>query len=270
MTSVYAEVIGDPIAHSKSPLIHNFWLNKLGIDAEYKSSHVRADELTGYMQRIRTDPEWLGANVTIPHKIAAMDFVDDPSDVRSSVGAMNTIVRAEDGSLWGTNTDVAGFLEPIADRSWRDQVAIVVGAGGAANAVLFALSSIGIGDVTILNRSAEKASGLLDRFRLKGRVLPLDASLHDAGLMINASALGMTGQPSLSLDLTPLGDDATVYDLVYSPLETPLLAQARERRLKTIDGLHMLVGQAAAAFTLFFGQPAPRQHDDELRALLLA
>lgn len=270
MTSVYAEVIGDPIAHSKSPLIHNFWLAKLGVEAEYKRVHVRSGEVADYIAGACADANWRGANITIPHKVAVMDFVDDPFDVRATVGAMNTIVRADDGSVWGTNTDAAGFLEPITHKKLRGQRAILIGAGGAAKAVLFALKSIGIGEVTILNRSTEKAAALLASFGLHGRALPLEAPLEDAAVLVNASALGMTGQLPLPLNLAPLGPCAMVYDLVYAPLETSLLAMARVRGLETIDGLHMLVGQAAVAFDLFFGQPAPREHDAELRALLLA
>ena len=145
-----------------------------------------------------------------------------------------------------------------------------VGAGGAARAILFALSKVGVGPVTLLNRTPLKGAALLSTFGLKGQALPLTAKLPPAALLVNASTLGMTGQPPLDLNLLALPADAIVYDIVYSPLETELLTQAHERGLDTIDGLDMLVGQAALAFELFFGQAAPREHDDQLRERLLA
>ena len=223
----YAEVIGDPISHSKSPVIHGFWLEKLGIAGDYRATNVTADDLPAFIEQRRADPAWRGCNVTIPHKVAMLDLVADPGGVRDSIGAMNTVVRNEGGDLFGTNTDAAGFYAPL------------------------------------------KAAALLSRFGLKGDVLPLTGRLPAAKLLVNTSALGMEGQPPLDLDLLPLPSDAVVYDIVYAPLHTPLLDAAEARGLETIDGLEMLVGQAAAAFELFFGQPAPREHDGELRELLI-
>ena len=264
-----AEVIGDPIAQSKSPVIHRFWLDALGIEAGYERVHVTTDDLPSYIARSRADPDWRGCNVTIPHKLAVIDLVDDPGGVRDSIGAMNTILRQRDGSLIGTNTDAAGFAAPISGMDLTGARVAVVGAGGAARAVLFAVSKLGAGPVTILNRSPLKAAGLLAKFGLAGDVVPLGAPLpEDTALVVNASALGMTGQPPLAIDLSPLAEDAIVYDIVYAPLETPLLAQARARGLDTVDGLEMLIGQAAVAFELFFGAEPPRDRDDELRALL--
>ena len=270
MTHSYAEVIGDPIAHSKSPLIHRFWLERLGIAADYRASHVTADGLAGFLAGRAGDPAWRGCNVTIPHKIAVLDLVDDPGNVRETIGAMNTIIRQDDGGVIGTNTDAAGFWSPIADLDLADRPVAVIGAGGAARAVLFALAQVGTGPVTILNRSPLKGAALLARFGLKGQALPLAAALPPAALVVNASALGMHGQPPLEIDLSPLPEDAIVYDIVYAPLVTPLLAAAEARGLETVDGLEMLVGQAAAAFELFFGAPAPREHDAELRERLTA
>jgi shikimate dehydrogenase len=264
----YAEVIGDPIAHSKSPLIHGFWLKALDIDAEYRATHVTPDELPGYFESRRADPNWRGCNITLPHKQAALDHVEDRGDVRGSIGAINTVVRAEDGALVGTNTDAGGFYAPIAGLDLEGRHAVVIGAGGAARAVLFALSKLGIGRVTILNRNVLKAAALLSSFGIKGDAVPLGSPLPPADLLVNASALGMTGQPPLELDLSRLPEDAVVYDIVYAPLETALLAQARDRDLDTVDGLDMLIGQAALAFELFFGAEPPRDRDDELRDLL--
>lgn len=269
MNKPYAEVIGDPIAHSKSPLIHRFWLGRLGIDAEYRATRVALDDLATFFAERAADPDWRGCNVTVPHKVAALDHVPDPGNVRLSIGAANTVFRTDDG-LAATNTDAAGFLSPIAELDLAGKPVVVVGAGGAARAILFALSKVGVGPITLLNRTPLKGAALLSTFGLKGQALPLSARLPPAALLVNASTLGMTGQPPLDLDLLALPADAIVYDIVYSPLETGLLTRAHERGLDTIDGLDMLVGQAALAFELFFGQPAPREHDEELREALLA
>jgi shikimate dehydrogenase len=268
MTRPYAEVIGDPIAHSKSPLIHDFWLAGLGIDAGYERRHVTPDALEAYFAERRDDPAWRGCNVTIPHKQAALDFVADRGGLRESIGAINTVFRDADGALAGTNTDAGGFVAPIADIDLAGRPVAVIGSGGAARAILFALARIGAGPVTLIARNALKGAALLAHFGLKGSVRPFDAPLPPAALLVNASPLGMTGQPPLDLDLSPLPDDAVVYDIVYAPLETPLLAAAEARGLETVDGLDMLVGQAALAFEIFFGKAPPREHDDDLRRLL--
>lgn len=266
----YAEVIGHPISHSKSPLIHRFWLERLGIVADYQARDILPEKLGTYFEDVAADQNWRGCNITIPHKIAALDFVSDPGDVRGSIGAINTVFRDEQGALLGTNTDAAGFYGPIADLPLAGETAVVIGAGGAARAVLFALAQADIGEVVILARNALKAAGLLAHFGLKGRVLPLDARLPDAALLVNASPLGMKGQETLDIDLLPLPEHALVYDLVYAPIETPLLKAARARDLEVVDGLEMLVGQAAVAFELFFGAAPPDEGEDELRARLLA
>ena len=263
----YAEVIGDPISHSKSPIIHGFWLKKLGIDAEYRRTHVLPEELSEFLTQRHGDADWLGCNVTLPHKLAIMDLVDDPGAVRDSIGAMNTLLP-RDSTVMGTNTDAGGFMMPIMDLPLAGETAIVVGTGGAAHAVLFALKQVGVGSVTILARNGLKGAALLARFGLKGQVKPLDMPLPPALLLVNASSLGMTGQPPLDLDVSSLPGDALVYDIVYAPLETQLLKAAREQGLETVDGLDMLIGQAALAFEMFFGVSVPEGHDDELRALL--
>ena len=269
MTS-YAEVIGDPIAHSKSPLIHGFWLDKLGIAGAYRRCHVTAEDLAGYFAERREDPAWRGCNITIPHKQAALDFVEDRGGIRETIGAINTVFRDADGVLVGTNTDAGGFIAPIADVDLAGLPVTVIGSGGAARAILFALARIGAGPVTLLARNPLKGVALLSHFGLKGEVKPIDAPLAPAALLVNASSLGMTGQPPLELDLAPLPDEAIVYDIVYAPLETALLRAAEARGLETVDGLDMLVGQAALAFEIFFNQAPPREHDAELRQLLVS
>lgn len=266
----YAEVIGDPIAHSKSPLIHGFWLRQLGMDADYRTAHVTPDALAAYIDSRRDDPLWRGCNVTIPHKLSVMEHVADPGDVRTSIGAMNTIARDATGALFGTNTDAGGFYAPLGQSDFTGANVAVIGAGGAARAVLFALSRMDVASVTIHARNALKAMGLLASFGLKGQVRGMDDPLGEVDLLVNTSPLGMKGFDPLNVDLSPLPTSALVYDIVYAPLETALLKQARNLGLDTVDGLEMLIGQAALAFEIFFDVAPPRDHDDELRALLTA
>ena len=266
----YAEVIGDPIAHSKSPVIHNFWLETLGIDAEYRNTRDEPHELAGYFLMRRADPDWLGCNITIPHKIAAMDYVDDPGGVRERIGAINTVACETGGPLIGTNTDAGGFLQPLLARKWRGSRAVLAGTGGAAQAIGFALRSVGVTDLTIVARDAAKGQALLKRLGMTGKVQDFSAALPEADLLVNSTSLGMVGNDGWTPDLAHLSSAAMVYDIVYAPLETPLLAAATARGLKTIDGLEMLIGQAALAFDIFFDAEAPREQDAELRDLLLA
>lgn len=264
----YAEVIGDPISHSKSPDIHRFWLNKLGIVADYRAHRVDPADLAEYFSTRQKDDNWRGCNITIPHKINALEFVNDLGGVRDSIGAINTAFRDNTGALIGTNTDAGGFYAPIADLDLAGGTAVVIGAGGAARAILFALAQADIGEVILLARRGLQAAGLLSLFGLKGRVLPINTKLPGADLLVNASPLGMKGRDALEIDLAPLPDHALVYDIVYAPLETQLLKAARARNLDTVDGLDMLIGQAALAFELFFHQPPPEDCEDELRSLL--
>ena len=285
MNRPYAEVIGDPIAQSKSPAIHNFWLGKLGIDAEYRACHVQADGLADYLASRRGDLAWRGCNVTMPHKQAVMPLLASIEQPAARVGAVNTIYPAFDRLLAGQNTDVAGFLEPLEPLLAQPslmRMARVFGAGGAARAVVAALAARGF-IIVLAARDPAKARALLDELApgadhhavdLAHFTPATDFAFDDrAGildLVVNASPLGMAGQAALQLDFSHVPPGAVVYDIVTHPLDTPLLAAARARGLATIDGLSMLIGQAAAAFEMFFGQPAPRQHDAELRGLLTA
>lgn len=269
MALPYAEVIGDPIAHSKSPLIHGFWLKALGIEAEYRATHVAPHALPGYFAARKADPDWRGCNITVPHKIAALEHVEDRGDVRRAIGAINTAFRDADGALIGTNTDAAGFAAPLSRFDLAGRPVTVIGAGGAGRAVLYALAGIGVGPVTLFNRDVEKGAALLSSFGLEGQARPIGDGVPPGALVVNATSLGMTGQPALDLDLSALPQDAVVYDIVYAPLETGLLAAARARGLATIDGLEMLIGQAAVAFERFFGAAPPRERDAELRDILL-
>jgi shikimate dehydrogenase len=269
--TVYAEVIGDPIAHSRSPMIHGFWLEKCGIEADYRACHVTATGLPAYLAARRQDTDWRGCNVTIPHKLAALALADRVDPVAARIGASNCLLPQGDGTLLATNTDAAGFLEPLHGR--RFATACVIGAGGAARAVLSALADRGLGWISLRNRSVDKAAALLAEFAVAGEALALDAAGEPADLLVNTSSLGM-GQaelPTALLDIPSLvREGGTVYDIVYAPLETRLLAAAGAQGRVCIDGLAMLIGQAAVAFEHFFGVAAPRRHDDELRARLTA
>lgn len=269
-TLPFAEVIGDPVAHSKSPLIHRFWLDATEVAGDYRKIQVTPEGLADYFAEARDIPGWRGCNVTVPHKVAVLDHVEDRGGLRGTIGASNTVLRADDGALVATNTDAGGFYAPIAELDLVGKPVTVIGAGGAARAILFALGTMEVGPVTLLNRSPLKGAALLAAFGIKGKALPLGAPLPPTALLVNATTLGMVGQPPLDLDLSALDEDSVVYDAVYAPLETPLLAQARARGLETVDGLEMLVAQAALAFELFFGVAPPRERDEELRALLTA
>ena len=263
-----AGVIGWPVAHSKSPLIHRFWLSKLGIDGDYGRFPVHPDNL-GTAIRALQALGLRGVNVTVPHKVAVMAHLDRIDPVAERIGAVNTVITG-DGELTGFNTDAAGFLDPLDAQTQCFQTVVVIGAGGAARAVIAAVIDAGVKDIIVVNRSAGKAIALMDEFPALGctEILYPGLRVTPCDLLVNATSLGMAGQPPLDIVLDDLDLSTIVYDIVYSPLETPLLAAARARGVPTIDGLQMLVGQAAAAFELFFGQPAPRQHDAELRALL--
>lgn len=265
-----AAVIGWPISHSKSPVIHNFWLEALGIDGHYVRFPVAPE---GLNTAIRALPALgiRGVNVTIPHKQAVMEALDEIAPAAKAIGAVNTVVVTAEGRLVGHNTDVTGFAEPLHSCNLAGRAACVVGAGGAARAILAALKDIGVSDVRVINRSVDKAESLLAEFALPGRVYTFDqsaAALEGAPLVVNTSSLGMKGYPPLELDLSPVADDAVVYDIVYAPLETDLLKQAKDHGLRTVDGLSMLVGQAADAFRLFYDAEPPR--DAETEALLRA
>jgi shikimate dehydrogenase len=265
----YAEVIGDPIAHSKSPAIHNFWLQKLGIDTEYRARQVPSDQLADYFAQRRRDADWRGCNVTIPHKVAALALIERTDDVAAVVGAANCVIQGAPGVLTATNTDCDGFNEPIAALPLEGREATVIGAGGAARAVLMLLRARKIGFVRLHARDSTGAAKIMLRLGLAGTVVPFDEPIAPQSvLLVNCTPLGMTGQPPLTVDLAPLPSHAVVYDIVYDPLETPLLAAARAGGLRRVDGLAMLIGQAAVAFELLFERAAPRQHDAELRALL--
>ena len=280
----YAEVIGDPIRQSKSPTIHEFWIEKLGLAAEYRAQHVESAALEDFIAERRGDADWRGCNVTMPHKQAIMPLMDRLEPLAKRVGAVNTVVKASDGKLVGRNTDVAGFLEPLSVRLRAKhyfRMARVIGTGGAARAIVAGLAGEGF-TLVLAGRNPDKAQALLDELDPRGEhhAAPLshfadvtDFAFDDregcCDLVVNASPLGMRGQPPLAFDWSHAPPGSIAYDIVTDPVETEFLCKARETGFETIDGLAMLIGQAAAAFTHFFGVEPPRDHDAELRERLM-
>ena len=262
----YSEVIGDPIAQSKSPRIHNFWLGKLGIDADYRATRVTREELPAYFASRRADPHWRGCNVTMPLKQGTAALVDAVDPFAARAGAINIVVPSGVG-LRGSNSDGAGFLEPLRAYSSSGAHAALIGTGGAARAIALALADAGFA-LSVHGRTAESARAFVEAIGISAAALAIGDIGGDATLLVNATSLGMTGHPPLDLDLARFAPSTAVYDIVTSPLDTPLLIDARARGMRSFDGLQMLVGQAAVAFALFFGAPAPREHDAELRKLL--
>lgn len=286
MSKPYAEVIGDPIAQSKSPAIHNFWLQQLGIEGEYRAHLLHSERVAEYLAARRDDAEWRGCNVTMPHKQAVMPHLDRLDPLAERIGAVNTIAREPDGTLTGYNTDAPGFLEPLRpllDREHLFRMARVLGTGGAARAIVAALAAENF-VIVLAGRDPAKARALLDELAPGGEHHAIDlghfADLTDfpfddrAGcldLIVNASPLGMAGQPPLAFDFSHAPPGSVVYDIVTHPVDTPLLQAARAAGFRTVDGLSMLIGQAAVAFERFFGRAPPRDdRDRELRSRLLA
>ncbi len=281
----YAEVIGDPVALSKSPAIHGYWLERLAMAGSYRATRVSGAGLAEYIAARRADPAWRGCNVTMPHKAAVIGLLDRLDPLAARVGAVNTVVP-EVGELVGYNTDVPGFLEPLRpllDRRHVFRMARVLGTGGAARAVIAALAGAGM-VLVVAGRDPGKARALLDELAPGGDhhaialahfATPTDFVFDDrAGcldLIVNTTALGMTGHPPLLFDLSHAPPGAVFYDIVTSPRDTPWLQAARGAGFATIDGLAMLIGQADHAFRRFFGAAPPRDAGDAaLRARLLA
>jgi shikimate dehydrogenase len=262
----YAEVIGDPVAHSLSPAIHKYWLERLAMEGDYRATRCKAGDLTDYLERRCADPFWRGSNVTAPLKAEAARLAVDPTGLCTRIGAANAIFRSPLGCGVGANTDVIGIAAAIGAAAPKS--ACIVGAGGAARAALEVLRVRGTTDIRLLARDSRKACRL-------GAAYAFDdarAAAAGADCVINATPLGMTRGPEMpeallaALDRT--AEDALVLDMVYAPLETALLGRARSLGRRTVDGLTMLIGQARPAFALFFGVPAPPDADGELRGRL--
>lgn len=262
-------VMGWPVAHSRSPAIHGHWLKAHGLRGSYQLFPVQPDEVGDFMQRLRSG-ELVGVNVTVPHKEAVMAHLDSVDALARAIGAVNTIIRRPDGTLHGTNTDAYGFLAHLKASApeWEAAIAhpLLLGAGGAARGVIHALLEAGAKEVTVTNRTLEHAQALAQAFGSAVQCVAWDKkeyALDDATLLVNTTSLGMQGKPPLELSLAGLKKGAIVYDIVYAPLETPLLAEAKNRGFAAVDGLGMLLYQAQKAFECWWD--VLPQVDDALR-----
>lgn len=272
--TIKAGVIGWPVEHSLSPRLHGYWLDTYGIDGVYLPLPVAPPNIEDAIRAL-TKLGFVGANVTVPHKEAAYRTVDGLSDAAKAIGAVNTIVCDEDGELYGDNTDAFGFIENIRDKApdWAAVTApaVVLGAGGAARAVISALIDAGTPEIRLANRTRERATELEAHFGDAITVVNWDdrnGAMDGAATLVNTTSLGMVGNPPLDVDLAGLTPDAAVNDIVYAPLETPLLAAAKARGLTAVDGLGMLLHQARPGFEAWFGmRPVV---DDGLRVHVLA
>lgn len=269
-----AGVMGWPVEHSRSPRLHGYWLEKYGIAGSYEHLPTPPEKFASALRRL-AEEGWRGANVTIPHKESALALAEEATDRARAIGAANTLLIGDDGRIRADNTDAFGFIEnlkELAGASWnRTEPALVLGAGGAARAAIYALLEEGVPEIRLANRTAARAEALATVFG--ARVRPVDwsaaeAALPGAGLIVNTTSLGMAGQPPLTLDLSGAEDAAVTTDIVYTPLITPFLAAADARGLKTVDGLGMLLHQGRPGFGAWFG--VDPEVDGALREVMLA
>ncbi|MDE2284105.1 MAG: shikimate dehydrogenase [Hyphomicrobiales bacterium] len=265
-------VIGWPVEHSRSPLIHRYWLKAYGIDGDYRRELVPREEFATFVRSLAARG-YVGANVTVPHKEAAL-ALSQPDEQARAVGAANTL-WLDNGVLRSTNTDVEGFIDNLdaCARTWDRGLdkAVVIGAGGAARAVIYGLLGRGVPRIIVVNRTAHRAAALRETFGQRVEIASWNErneALADARLLVNSTTLGMAGQPELALDVARLPAQAVVADLVYVPAVTPLLGAAKARGLRIADGLGMLLHQAVRGFALWFGQTPTVT--SELRALVEA
>lgn len=276
-TTRLAGIMGWPVAHSRSPLLHGFWIDAAGVDGAYLPLPVRPEHI-GEALRALPVLGFRGCNLTIPHKQAALSIVDRVEPSARRIGAVNTIIVAPDGTLEARNTDAFGFRESLREAvpEWQPSAgpAVILGAGGSARAVVAALTDAGVAQIRIVNRTAARAAAVARDLSTQTTRISVhswdEASVvqRDAGLLVNTTSLGMAGEPRLTLDLSPLPISAPVVDIVYVPLETGLLAAARRRGHPVVDGLGMLLHQGRPGFEAWFG--APVRVTPELRAALVA
>lgn len=251
--------MGWPVDHSLSPALHGFWLAAHGIEGSYQRLPIAPDQLGQALGELH-EKGFVGVNLTVPHKEPALGFMQRLTPEARRIGAVNTVFIDNDGVLTGTNTDAFGFINNLRAGAPRWQAgrgpAVVLGAGGAARAVCFALQNAGVPEIRVLNRTAARSQALADALGAPLVSVPWDEAkdaLEGAALLVNTTSLGMKGQPPLEIDLAPLPATAVVNDIVYVPLETPLLAAARARGNTAVDGLGMLLYQAQPSFAGWFG-----------------
>ena len=274
--SKLAGIMGWPVAHSRSPALHNFWLEEHGIDGVYVPLPVRPEQLNAALRALPA-LGFRGCNLTIPHKEQALSIVDRVEPLARRIGAINTVIVGPDGGLEGRNTDAYGFRESLRESvpDWDPvgAVAVVLGAGGAARAVVAALVEARAKEIRLVNRTEARAEMLARELATPTTRIVVhpwaerESALAHAGLLVNTTSLGMANEPGLEIDLVQLPLSAIVMDLVYVPLETPLLAAARERGHRTVEGLGMLLHQGRPGFEAWFG--APVRVSRELRAAVL-
>ena len=259
-----AAIIGWPVAHSRSPALHGYWLDKYGIDGAMVPLAVAPGDLE-LVLRALPRMGMVGGNLTLPHKEAALTLVDEADETARVIGAINTLVVGKGGRLLGSNTDGGGFIAHVKASvpDWRPQAgpATVLGAGGAARAIAYALAGAGVPRLVLVNRTRERAAALASALSAASKAQIEAVAWRDraeaiagAALLVNTTSLGMSGQPPLDIALDRLGRDAVVADIVYSPLETDLLRRATARGHKTVDGLGMLIHQARPGFAAWFGR----------------
>ena len=256
---VLAGVMGWPVAHTRSPAIHNHWIAKYGLKGAYVQLPVQPERLQTAIRGLSA-LGFAGCNITVPHKVSAMRFMDELHPAARRVAAINTVVVQADGRLLGMNNDGAGYIQSLrdSDATWRGDAgpALVLGAGGAARAIVVALLDEGAPELHITNRTLERAQALADDFGDRVKVVPWaerNEAMAGVSLLVNTTSLGMHGQAPMAVALDALPLEAMVSDAVYIPLETPLLAQARMRGHRTVNGLGMLLNQARPAFQSWFG-----------------
>ena len=260
-----AGLIGWPVKHSRSPKLHGYWLRQYGLKGRYDLLPLPPEDVGDFLQALKQTGQaenFRGVNVTIPHKETVLPYLDEIDDAAKRIGAANTLILREDGSLFGQNTDGYGFLQNLRESrpDWRPEAApgILLGAGGSTRAISVALLDAGLPGLVIVNRSPERAEALakaLDDPRVSiGDWDKRDALLEGAGLLVNTTSLGMAGQPPLEIGLDALPAAALVTDIVYAPPETGLLAAARARGNPVVDGLGMLLHQGRPGFAAWFGQ----------------
>jgi shikimate dehydrogenase len=270
-----AGVIGHPVAHSRSPALHSYWLRRYGLQGHYIPIDIAPTELPDL---IRTLPRlgFIGANITIPHKEAILGIADHVTDRAALIGAANTLIFRKDGKIHADNTDGSGFIANLRQHAphWSPAIgpAVVLGAGGAARAVVAALIEVGVPEIRVANRTRARADALRSDFGAKIHVhewVQAGALLSDAATVVNTTSLGMTGKADFRVNLEHLNQKALVTDLVYTPLKTQFLIEAEALGCTVVDGLGMLLHQAAPGFERWFGQ-RPEVDDDTRRAVLQA
>jgi shikimate dehydrogenase len=255
-----AGVIGDPIAHSKSPVLHGHWLREMGLPGHYVPLEVKADDL-GDVLSAMPKMGFVGCNVTIPHKERVMQFVDQITDRATLIGAVNTLIFRDDGTILGDNTDGYGFIENLRQNApdWEPKSgpAVVLGAGGAARAVVASLLDAGVPEILLTNRTRVRSDKLREDFGARVKVaewVQAGNIIEEANTLVNTTSLGMAGKAELRVPLDGLRAETLVTDLVYTPLRTPLLEAASVKGCQSVDGLGMLLHQAVPGFERWFGQ----------------